>query len=190
MSPLPPLPSTSPTEPFPPTTALRGVKIWIVVAGLYLGIYLVAIELTMLSTLIPTLTDEFASLNDVSWYESAYVLALCVFIPLVGKTYEQLPNKLVYLSFMVVFELGVLICALATTSYMFIAGRVVNGIGSAGLVSGALLILGSVCEPKIRPLITALAMSMISVGSMTGPIIAGVLTARISWRWCRLLFSF
>ncbi|CAI4214281.1 unnamed protein product [Parascedosporium putredinis] len=174
-------PPSSPSSG-PPT--LHGPRLWLVIAGLYLGIYLVALELTMLSTVIPTLTNEFGTLNDISWYESAYVLALCVFIPLVGKTYNELPIKLVYLGFMAVFEVGLLICALANSSPMFIAGRVVNGIGSAGLVSGALLIIGSACEASIRPLVTAAAMSMISIGSMTGPIIAGVLTARVNWRWC------
>ncbi|KAM7223550.1 Major facilitator superfamily domain containing protein [Rhypophila decipiens] len=168
----------------PAATVLHGPKLWLVIAALYLGIYLVALELTMLSTVIPTLTNEFGTLNDVSWYESAYVLALCVFIPPVGKMYDQLPIKLVYLGFMALFELGILVCALANSSPMFIAGRVVNGIGSAGLVSGALLIIGSACDPSIRPLVTAAAMSMISIGSMTGPIIAGVLTARSNWRWC------
>ena len=110
-------------------------------------------------------------------------------IPPVGKTYDQLPIQLVYLSFMAVFEIGLLICALARSSPMFIAGRVVNGIGSAGLVSGALLIIGSACQSDIRPLVTAAAMSMISIGSMTGPIIAGVLTSRVSWRWCRYHFE-
>lgn len=142
----------------------------------------------MLSTVIPTLTNVFGTLNDVSWYESAYVLALCVCIPPVGKAYDQLPIKLVYLSFLTLFQLGILVCALARTSPMFIAGRAVNGVGSAGLVSGALLIIGSACDPAIRPLVTAAAMSMISIGSMTGPILAGVLTARSDWRWCTCVF--
>ncbi|ETS78443.1 hypothetical protein PFICI_10505 [Pestalotiopsis fici W106-1] len=176
----------SSVSPLPslPGVALHVLRLWSVIAALYLGIYLVALELTMLSTVLPTLTNEFGTLNDISWYESAYVLALCVFIPLVGKTYDQFPIKLVYLSFMAVFEVGLLICALAKSSPMFIAGRVVSGIASAGLISGALLIIGSACKANIRPLVTGAAMSMISISSMTGPIIAGVLTTRATWRWC------
>jgi hypothetical protein len=62
--------------PSPGATVLHGLRLWLVIAGLYLGIYLLALELTMLSTILPTLTNEFGTLNDVSWYESAYVLAL------------------------------------------------------------------------------------------------------------------
>ena len=65
-----------PSPPSPPLPTLHGLRLWLVIAGLYLGIYLVALELTMLSTIVPTLTNEFGTLNDISWYESAYVLAL------------------------------------------------------------------------------------------------------------------
>lgn len=102
-----------------------------------------------------------------------------------GRLYEQLRVKHVYLAFMLVFEAGLVICATATSSNMFIVGRAVNGLGSSGQFSGTMLMLGSACPEKIRPLVTAAAVSMISVGSMTGPVIAGVLTDRAGWRWCK-----
>ncbi|PQK08918.1 hypothetical protein BB8028_0001g09900 [Beauveria bassiana] len=163
---------------------LHGAQLWTLVAGLYLGLYLLALELTMLATVIPTLTDEFHTMSDISWYEAAYVVTLCDFIPLVGQFYEQLRIKHVYLTFMLIFEAGLVICATAKSSKMFIIGRAVNGLGSSGQISGTMLMIGSSCPDKIRPLVTAAAVSMISVASMTGPVIAGVLTARAGWRWC------
>jgi len=68
--------SLSASSPPPPLPTLHGLKLWLVIAGLYLGIYLVALELTMLSTVIPTLTNEFGTITDISWYETAYVVAL------------------------------------------------------------------------------------------------------------------
>lgn len=160
------------------------MRLVLLIAGLYLGVYLVALDLMMLSVIVPTLTDAFATVADVSWYESAYVVAVCVFLPLVGQLYSQISNKIVYLGFMAIFEVGSLICALARSSSVFIVGRVVSGVGSAGLITGALLIIGISCKPSIRPLVTTVAISMMSVGSMTGPFIAGVLTGRSTWRWC------
>jgi MFS family permease len=104
----------------------------------------------------------------------------------VGKIYSIFPIKHVYLAFLAVFEAGSIICATSTTSYSFIIGRAVTGIGSAGLLSGALLTIIAACIPNIRPVVTAVAMSMISVGSITGPLIAGALTDRVTWRWCQL----
>ncbi|KAJ6781134.1 hypothetical protein PWT90_04853 [Aphanocladium album] len=186
-------------------TTLHGPRLWGLVAVLYLGLYLLALELTMLATVLPTLTNEFHTVSDISWYETAYVVTLfvpftpplltsaptnkfslyrCVFIPLVGKFYETLPVKFVYLAFMLIFEAGLIICATAKSSSVFIVGRAVNGLGSSGQFSGTMLMLSSAVPANIRPVVTAAAVSMISVGSMTGPIIAGVLTAHAGWRWC------
>lgn len=55
---------------------LHGAQLWLLLAVLYLSVYLLALELTMLSTVVPTLTDEFGTVADISWYESAYVLPL------------------------------------------------------------------------------------------------------------------
>ncbi|TQV91822.1 MFS transporter [Cordyceps javanica] len=161
------------------TAALHGPRLWGLVAVLYLGLYLLALELTMLSTVLPTLTEEFHTVADISWYETA-----CVFIPLVGKFYEQLPVKPVYLAFMLIFEAGLVVCATARSSGAFVAGRAVTGLGSAGQLSGTMLMMGVAVPARFRPVVTAVAISMISVGSMTGPVIAGVLTARAGWRWC------
>ncbi|KAK9778472.1 putative Major facilitator superfamily (MFS) profile domain-containing protein [Seiridium cardinale] len=174
----------------PEQSHLHGLKLYLLITLLYLGIYLVALELTMLGTLVPMMTDQFGNVTNISWYSSAYVLSLCVFTPVGGKLYSQLPVKLVYLSSIGTFNIGVLISSLATSSPMFIAGRVINGIGAAGQFGGALLLIGPSCRPEIRPLVTAGAFSIVPVGSMTGPIIAGVLAARAGWRWCFWMLLF
>lgn len=58
------------------TQTLHGPRLWALVAVLYLGLYLLALELTMLATVIPTLTNEFHTVADISWYETAYVVTL------------------------------------------------------------------------------------------------------------------
>lgn len=55
---------------------LHGPQLWTLAAGLYLGLYLLALELTMLATVIPTLRSEFNTVSDISWYEAAYVVTL------------------------------------------------------------------------------------------------------------------
>ncbi|KAL2127089.1 hypothetical protein VTI74DRAFT_11334 [Chaetomium olivicolor] len=163
--------------------AIRGLRLWIVIGGMMLAVFLVGLDLTMLSTIVPPLTDYFGTIADVAWYETAYVLAVCVFIPMARKIYSIMPNKHVYLIHLVIFEVGSIVCAVSTSSHVFIIGRAINGIGSAGLLSGALLIISAVCSPRIRPVVTSFAMSLISVGSITGPLIAGALTDAVTWRW-------
>ncbi|KAL2844175.1 major facilitator superfamily domain-containing protein [Aspergillus pseudoustus] len=173
------------TDPAPP---LHGLALWTLIGGLMLGVYLVGLDMTLLATVTPTLTDYFRTVSDVSWYETAYVLMVCVFIPVAGKAYSVFPNKYVYLVSMVIFQIGSLICALARSSGVFILGRTINGLGSTGLLSGALLIIHTTCLRSIRPVVTSSAMALISVGATTGPQIAGALTDHAGWRWCFWIF--
>lgn len=182
---LPDAEKQQPEEQAPAASlTLHGARLWLILAVLCLSIYLLALELTMLSTVVPTLTDEFGTVADISWYEAAYVLPLCVLMPVVAKLYDQFRIKHVYLACMLFFELGLVICAVAESSRVFILGRALNGLGASGQFNGCIIVLSSVCDASIRPLATSLVMSMLPIGSMTGPIIAGVVTARIGWRWC------
>ncbi|THC96966.1 hypothetical protein EYZ11_003574 [Aspergillus tanneri] len=74
-------------------SSLHGFRFWMLIGGLMLGVYLVGLDMTMLATVTPRLTDYFHTLSDVSWYETTYVLVVCVFIPLAGKAYTLFPNN-------------------------------------------------------------------------------------------------
>lgn len=71
--------------------------------------------------------------------------------PTTGKLFTYLPNKWTYIAFLVVFELGSLICALANSSGMFISGRIVSGLGASGLFNGALTIVAALVPLRKRP---------------------------------------
>ena len=87
---------------------------------------------------------------------------------------------------MLVFQLGNLVCALARSSNQIIAGRAVAGIGGAGIVNGALVIITASSPKALRPMLGACCITMIAVGGILGPLIGGALTQNIGWRWCKL----
>ncbi|KAK9365306.1 major facilitator superfamily domain-containing protein [Lipomyces kononenkoae] len=161
-----------------------GVTLLIVVIGLCLAILLVALDNTIIATAIPKITDYFGALNDVGWYGSAYLLTTCAFQLIFGKFYTFLPVKWVFLTTIVIFEIGSAVCGAAPTSNALIVGRAVAGLGSAGIFSGGLVIIAYSVPLEKRPIYNGLFGSMYGIASVAGPLMGGALTDHVSWRWC------
>lgn len=86
---------------------------------------------------------------------------------------------------LLIFELGSIVCALAPNSTALIVGRAVAGLGAAGLLSGATVIISYCAALEKRAFLLALIFGIYGVGSVTGPLIGGVITDNktLSWRF-------
>ncbi|KAJ7755196.1 major facilitator superfamily domain-containing protein [Mycena metata] len=165
----------------------RGLQLALITLALCLSVFLVALDNTIIATAIPKITDQFQSLDDVGWYGSAYLLTTASFQLLFGKFYSFLNIKSVYMLAICTFEIGSLICGVAPSSNVLIVGRALSGLGSAGIFSGALIIVANVVALRHRPLFTGLVGSMYGIASVAGPVMGGALTDKASWRWCFLI---
>ncbi|KAF2136239.1 uncharacterized protein K452DRAFT_362674 [Aplosporella prunicola CBS 121167] len=177
----------APTPPGPPTEDLTFPPARVVVpiiAGLYLGIFLVALDRTIIATAIPIITNEFKSLKDVGWYGSAYLLTSCSMQLLIGRIYTFYNPKYVYLSSLSLFEVGSAICGAAPTSTSFIVGRAIAGLGSAGVFTGGILLIIPLVPLRTRPITQGMAGALFGIASVAGPLMGGAFTEKISWRWC------
>lgn len=90
----------------------------------------------IISTAIPKITDEFHSTADIGWYNTAYLLPNCAFQLAFGKIYKLFPHKLTFLGCIVLFEVGSVLCGVAPSSGVFIAGRALAGAAAGGVLSG------------------------------------------------------
>ncbi|KKK22058.1 hypothetical protein P175DRAFT_0503065 [Aspergillus ochraceoroseus IBT 24754] len=161
-----------------------GMKLGLIVLALCLSILTVAVDDTIITTAIPKITSQFNSLDDVGWYGSAYLLTTSSLQLLFGKIYTLFDIKLVFLSSVAIFELGSLICGVANSSLTLIVGRAVAGIGAAAIFSGALIILASSVPLPRRPFYIGCVGSMYGIAVVAGPLLGGLLTDKLSWRWC------
>ncbi|KAI1134501.1 putative efflux pump [Hypoxylon sp. FL0543] len=161
-----------------------GLKLGLITLALCLSVFLMALDNAIIATAIPKITDAFHSLPDVGWYGSAYLLTTAALQLLFGKFYTFLSIKWVYLTAIGIFELGSLICGVAQNSVTLIIGRAVAGLGSAGIMSGALLILAHSVPLAKRPMYTGLVSAMYGIASVAGPLLGGVFTDKVTWRWC------
>lgn len=140
--------------------------------------------MTIVATAIPRITDQFKSLDQVGWYGSAFFLTLGAFQSTWGKVFKYFPLKLSYLISIFIFEVGSLICAVANNSTTLIVGRAIAGAGGAGIASGAYTIIAFSVVPDRRPAFTGIMGSVFAVASIVGPLLGGVFTDNLSWRWC------
>ncbi|KIW98597.1 uncharacterized protein Z519_00258 [Cladophialophora bantiana CBS 173.52] len=155
-----------------------------IVVALACSIFLVALDMTIVATAIPRITDQFHSLDQVGWYGSGFFLTIGSFQATWGKLYKYFPLKISYLTSIFIFELGSLICAVANNSTTLIVGRAIAGMGGAGIASGSYTIIAFSAPPKQRPAFTGVMGATFGVASVIGPLLGGVFTDNLTWRWC------
>ncbi|KAJ5951537.1 uncharacterized protein N7479_009950 [Penicillium vulpinum] len=148
------------------------------------AIFIMSLDRTIISTAIPHITDEFNSLDDIGWYGSAFMVTACCFQLLWGKVYSFYPAKYVFLALVLLFEVGSVICAAAPNSIAFILGRAIAGMGSAGIMSGAIVLMMSAVPLHKRPLYNGFFSAVLGISSVVGPLLGGAFTSNVSWRWC------
>ncbi|KAI0017069.1 MFS general substrate transporter [Xylariomycetidae sp. FL0641] len=152
--------------------------------SLCLGIFILGLDMNIIGVAIPRITTDFRSLDDIAWYGSAYLLTITAFQPFFGTLYKYFNAKLVYLVSLLVFEVGSIICAAAPSSAILILGRAVLGFGAAGLLQGALAIIGYSVQLEKVPLYQGVVVSSLGISVCIGPVLGGVLTDHATWRWC------
>ncbi|ATY66550.1 MFS transporter, putative [Cordyceps militaris CM01] len=172
---------------FPVVQYPTGFPLYANIISLYLASFLTALDRTIVVNAIPTITNEFNSVGDISWYGSSYLITFCAFQLVYGKIYAYYNAKWVFLSAVGIFLVGSAICGAAQSSVTLIVGRAVAGLGSSGIFGGSVIITFFTVPLKMRPIYSGVVSFIFAVASIVGPLIGGALTQHGSWRWCFFL---
>lgn len=161
-----------------------GLRLFLIMFTISMSGLLTALEIGIIATAIPAITDEFHSLSDVGWYGSATFLVVGASSAMWGKMYKYLNVKYVYLASIAIFLVGSIVAAAAPNSTAVIVGRAVQGLGISGTMSGSIIVINYVSHPKRHPVLIGTWTAIFMVSTILGPVIGGAFTSGVSWRWC------
>ncbi|MGA4850871.1 MDR family MFS transporter [Streptomyces sp. G5(2025)] len=151
--------------------------------GLLLGIVLATLDGTIVGTALPRIVGDLGGLGHFSWVVTAYLLTTAVATPIWGKLGDLYGRKGSYMTSIVVFLIGSVLCGLAQDMGQLIAFRALQGIGAGGLFVGALSLIGTLLPPAQAGRSQSLIGVMLPVAMIGGPLLGGVLTDQLNWRW-------
>ena len=159
-------------------------KFWLIILTVGAVLILTCIDMNIVATAVPSITNHFHTVAHVGWYSSAFRLCVCAFQFVFGKAYTLFSVKRVFLLANVISTAGSLLCGTATTSTMLVVGRAVAGFGSAGLFAGCFVIPVQSIPLRRRPMFFAGMGAIEGVATLAAPLLGGALTQSLGWRWC------
>src|SRR5450830_1756308 len=167
----------APAQPRP----LTHPEVRAIVLGIMLGMFLGALDQTIVATALPTIGRHFGNLDDLSWVVTAYLLTGTASTPLYGKLSDIHGRRAVMLAAIGIFIAGSLACALARNMTALVLGRALQGLGGGGLMALAQTIIADIVSPRERGRYQGYIGAVFAASSVGGPVLGGFLTEHLDW---------
>jgi EmrB/QacA subfamily drug resistance transporter len=160
------------------------LKVSLIMFSLAVAVLLVALDITIVTTALPTIAEEFKSASGYTWVGSAYLIANSAATPIWGKVSDIFGRKPCLLITNAIFFVGSLIAALSVNMNMLIGARVVQGIGGGGLVVLVNIAISDLFAMRDRGAYFGIIGGVWALASSLGPIVGGLFTQKVNWKWC------
>lgn len=166
-----------------PLLEMSNRRRWAVTIGVMTGMFIAALEATVVGTAMPTVIATLGGISHYSWVFSAYLVTSTVTVPVWGKLSDLYGRRLFYQVGIGVFLLGTLLSGLSTSMTQLIIFRAIQGLGAGALVPLGMTIIGDTFTLQERAKMQAYFSGVWGLSSVVGPVIGGFITDQISWRW-------
>ncbi len=158
-------------------------QILVILGALLTGMFLAALDQSIVGTALPQITSDLQGLNKLSWVVTAYLLASTAATPLWGKISDLYGRRLIFQAAIVTFLIGSALCGFARNIDELIAFRALQGIGGGGLMALALATIGDVVPPRERGRYMGYMGAVFGSASVLGPVLGGALADGPGWEW-------
>ena len=166
-----------------PLLEMSSRRRWAVTAGVMTGMFIAALEATVVGTAMPTVISSLGGLSQYSWVFSAYLVTSTVTVPVWGKLSDLYGRRLLYQIGIAIFLIGTLLSGLSTSMTQLIVFRAIQGLGAGALIPLGMTIIGDIFTLQERARMQAYFSGVWGFSSVIGPVIGGFITDNISWRW-------
>ncbi len=174
--------------PSPPTPALgaalaatRPSRARLIIAAMLISTFMAAVEVTVISTAMPTIVARLGGFRLFSWTFGIYLLTQAVMTPLYGRLADSFGRRRVYLGSTALFLVGSLLCGCAWSMVSLIVFRAIQGIGGGGLAPLATTIIGDVCKPQDRARIMGYVSGIWGIAAVAGPLLGAFFVHTLGW---------
>jgi EmrB/QacA subfamily drug resistance transporter len=158
-------------------------QILTVLGGLMAGMFLAALDQSVLGTALPRIVSELGGLDKLSWVVTAYLLTSTAATPLWGKISDLYGRRITFQAAIMIFVLASMLSGLSQSIEQLIAFRAVQGLGGGGLFALALAVIGDVIPPRERGRYQGYFGVVFGTSSVLGPVLGGFFTEGPGWRW-------
>jgi EmrB/QacA subfamily drug resistance transporter len=155
----------------------------VIMIGLTLSVLLAALDSTVVSTAMKKISDDLNGLDLYTWPLTIYLLFSTIVTPISGKLADTFGRKLFFVIGTVTFLVGSALCGISQSMMQLIVFRGLQGIGGGILMSNTFAMIGDIFPPSERAKNTGIVFSAFGLASVVGPVLGGMLTDQLSWRW-------